>query len=59
MGRTQETLHALSHPNSRLQEDSDETYQKKIDEFMEFVCTVNGEDVEIVEKVQVRYNMGG
>jgi len=50
-GTCRETLYLLQHPNSRLESDSDEVFQQKVDNLMKFVTKVNDEDIDIVNKV--------
>lgn len=53
VGKTCETLNLLMHPSSRFATDLDEIHSAKVDELMDFVCHVNQEDVDIVQRVQV------
>lgn len=51
VGRAHENLLLLQHPESRREEDDDETHRLKQKALMDFVCQVNDEDVTIVERL--------
>jgi len=50
-GKSRETLYLLQHPDSRLEDDCDTTFNNKTDALMKFVTNVNDEDIWIVNRV--------
>lgn len=50
-GKTKETLYLLQHPESRLENDSDEQFRAKADALLGFVTKVNDEDIWVCKKV--------
>jgi phenylpropionate dioxygenase-like ring-hydroxylating dioxygenase large terminal subunit len=51
VGKTFEKLTLLQHPACRLESDSDEKYNDKMSQLLDFVCEVNDEDMEICERL--------
>jgi len=50
-GKCKETLYLLQHPDCKLETDTQEEYQSKVDALFKFVCKVNDEDVWVVKRV--------